>query len=334
MASRVRGGSTTALMAKPKRNDPCPCGSGKKYKNCCLTKDRSQRIRESAWRREEQVTLDKLIAFSQRPEFQPQLLVAFNLFWNGAYGVEAFNSLERDEIGRFFDWYAYDYRLEETKQRVIDVFIEEAGQRLSPGELQRVRAWSDSYLSLYRIVGAGTAGSLSVLDVLQAQTVSAGDDGLGRIGLPGDLVVGRLLRSSQPPHLSWAAILLPAEDEEGLASLMGKAYGQYEETNLRPSWPDFLSRHGYMFNHYLLRVAAEASSAERAAGKYYDGTDTIAVLRNAERQVRARAFQELEQQEMDEERQVEESGPPLRETRGGILLPGHVEYKGSKERKR
>ncbi|MBQ6922403.1 MAG: SEC-C domain-containing protein [Clostridia bacterium] len=19
----------------PKRNDPCPCGSGKKYKNCC-----------------------------------------------------------------------------------------------------------------------------------------------------------------------------------------------------------------------------------------------------------------------------------------------------------
>jgi preprotein translocase subunit SecA len=21
--------------AKPKRNDPCPCGSGKKYKNCC-----------------------------------------------------------------------------------------------------------------------------------------------------------------------------------------------------------------------------------------------------------------------------------------------------------
>ena len=21
-----------------KRNDPCPCGSGKKYKNCCLNK--------------------------------------------------------------------------------------------------------------------------------------------------------------------------------------------------------------------------------------------------------------------------------------------------------
>jgi methionyl aminopeptidase len=26
-------------MKKPGRNDPCPCGSGKKYKNCCLRKD-------------------------------------------------------------------------------------------------------------------------------------------------------------------------------------------------------------------------------------------------------------------------------------------------------
>ncbi len=26
-------------MAKPGRNDRCPCGSGKKYKSCCLTKD-------------------------------------------------------------------------------------------------------------------------------------------------------------------------------------------------------------------------------------------------------------------------------------------------------
>jgi len=26
-------------MSKPGRNDPCPCGSGKKYKKCCLAKD-------------------------------------------------------------------------------------------------------------------------------------------------------------------------------------------------------------------------------------------------------------------------------------------------------
>ena len=31
-------------MPKPGRNDPCPCGSGKKYKHCCLDKDRAAEL--------------------------------------------------------------------------------------------------------------------------------------------------------------------------------------------------------------------------------------------------------------------------------------------------
>ena len=42
-------------MAKPGRNDPCPCGSGKKYKRCCLDKDvaaelEHERLAAAAWR--------------------------------------------------------------------------------------------------------------------------------------------------------------------------------------------------------------------------------------------------------------------------------------------
>ena len=32
-------------MAKPGRNDPCHCGSGNKYKKCCLAKDEAERDR-------------------------------------------------------------------------------------------------------------------------------------------------------------------------------------------------------------------------------------------------------------------------------------------------
>jgi len=28
-------------MSKPGRNDPCPCGSKKKYKNCCMNKEQT-----------------------------------------------------------------------------------------------------------------------------------------------------------------------------------------------------------------------------------------------------------------------------------------------------
>ena len=37
MASRRQGDSVQVVRTSPKvgRNDPCPCGSGKKYKQCC-----------------------------------------------------------------------------------------------------------------------------------------------------------------------------------------------------------------------------------------------------------------------------------------------------------
>ena len=38
--------SEVLQLAKVGRNDPCPCGSGKKYKKCCMAKDEAQRIAE------------------------------------------------------------------------------------------------------------------------------------------------------------------------------------------------------------------------------------------------------------------------------------------------
>lgn len=35
---------------KTSRNDPCPCGSGKKYKKCCWASDEAARVQEAASR--------------------------------------------------------------------------------------------------------------------------------------------------------------------------------------------------------------------------------------------------------------------------------------------
>jgi len=50
-------------MAKTGRNDPCPCGSGNKYKKCCLTKDEpadSERLAESQGERDERAAEHRL----------------------------------------------------------------------------------------------------------------------------------------------------------------------------------------------------------------------------------------------------------------------------------
>ena len=35
---------TTRNMARPGRNEPCRCGSGRKYKHCCLDKDEQKAV--------------------------------------------------------------------------------------------------------------------------------------------------------------------------------------------------------------------------------------------------------------------------------------------------
>jgi tetratricopeptide (TPR) repeat protein len=50
-------------MAKTGRNDPCPCGSGNKYKKCCLTNDEAadrERLAESRSERDERAAEHQL----------------------------------------------------------------------------------------------------------------------------------------------------------------------------------------------------------------------------------------------------------------------------------
>jgi tetratricopeptide (TPR) repeat protein len=46
-------------MAKPGRNDPCPCGSGNKYKKCCLAKDEAaSKVRLGSAKTRQELTED------------------------------------------------------------------------------------------------------------------------------------------------------------------------------------------------------------------------------------------------------------------------------------
>ncbi len=77
-------------MTQPGRNDPCPCGSGKKYKKCCLREESATVGRESAFGRALRSTFGW---FDKRDsELVPMLAV-----------VHVLRLLGEDDAGRFFD---------------------------------------------------------------------------------------------------------------------------------------------------------------------------------------------------------------------------------------
>ena len=63
-------------MAKPGRNDPCPCGSGNKYKKCCLPKEEAverEQIAEEQTKRDERAAAHRLELREQRAAFTARL---------------------------------------------------------------------------------------------------------------------------------------------------------------------------------------------------------------------------------------------------------------------
>jgi hypothetical protein len=57
------GSKVLTRMAKPGRNEPCHCGSGNKYKKCCLAKDEAagrERLVEAQARRDERPAAHRL----------------------------------------------------------------------------------------------------------------------------------------------------------------------------------------------------------------------------------------------------------------------------------
>jgi len=96
------------------RNDPCPCGSGLKYKRCCLGKSTEPPGAYSSGER--QAALDGLFRFAASGRFEQELEDADLVFWGdladelSAEELREAMALEQSQLG-FQEWYVFDFAL-------------------------------------------------------------------------------------------------------------------------------------------------------------------------------------------------------------------------------
>ena len=74
-------------MPRTGRNDPCPCGSGKKYKHCCLDKDRAAEL-EPAIAQRVALQAQKANQVALQKDYQEELLESQDA-WQEAQGLDA-----------------------------------------------------------------------------------------------------------------------------------------------------------------------------------------------------------------------------------------------------
>ncbi len=151
------------------RNDPCPCGSGKKHKKCCLGKEESSPVEgtgalpvsalddeAAALHRLDQVLVEEMLAFTTRR------------FGNAlARAARVFDDPEAT-LDLFVPWAVYHFPIE--GKPIVQWFLEERGSGLSG----RARAWlksqQASWLSIWEVTAVDPrAGRISLEDLLTGE---------------------------------------------------------------------------------------------------------------------------------------------------------------------
>jgi hypothetical protein len=183
------------------RNDPCPCGSGRKYKRCCLAATWAPPTSfESPWSRQREASDRLTPALSKLAirEFGEDLLLAWQDFNQDPF-PEPMSKYPNEE-GIFnpyliFDWDPFVRRRRSGKPRagaVLGSYLEKHGSRLSELEILILLQAISRPVSFYEVIRCDPGQSVVLRDVLIGEETHVEEHSGSRSMRPGDLVYGQI----------------------------------------------------------------------------------------------------------------------------------------------
>ncbi|WP_130860658.1 YecA family protein [Gracilibacillus phocaeensis] len=119
------------------RNDPCPCGSGKKYKKCCMKKDNLVSLQKI---KEERLYAAKHELLEQLKDFVSGSCLSSREY----YTLESeFKKRTQHTMDRgFFQFWLYFFHRFENGKRGIEYFLSEMGDQLTSAEKVMAERWA------------------------------------------------------------------------------------------------------------------------------------------------------------------------------------------------
>ncbi len=256
-----------AKKKKIGRNDPCPCGSGKKYKDCHQPIEQSFRSEQMQLREAQEILLPKIIAAAQEtPELFP---TALELFWNGKYGPEQMSELDDLEdrgAERFLTWFAFDFRPDGGPTLVERLITQHAAGELELDEYEArlLNHWRATRLRPYVVTEVRKGKGISARDLLTDHSIDVADQTTAKRMLVDEIMVAHLVPvdRAEPEgapicYLAGAAAQLTADTAEKLVEFCELHLADMRRTNPEAGWQDFLAERSYLLNHFVMALPRE-----------------------------------------------------------------------------
>jgi SEC-C motif len=228
-------------MAKIGRNDPCPCGSGKKYKNCHLPIEEAQRSELLLLRRAVDTLMPKLL---DQARSMPEVVAeAFTRYWDSKYAPEQLGDLDDMEdrgADRFMTWFAFDYRHADGQTLVERLAADPAELELTAQEAALLPTWPTTRMRPYVVESIEKGDGVQLRDMLEDGVYSVEDHAASRRVQIGEVLVAHLVPAGGRFYLAGAAAHLTEDTREKLREFVGMHLEAYQRDNPSAGWPAFL----------------------------------------------------------------------------------------------
>lgn len=245
-------------MPKVGRNDPCPCGSGKKYKQCHLLIEEAAQADQRRLRQAADTLLPKLIAAAQ--DRSADVAPALDRFWNGKYAPDQLaelDDLEDRGAERFLTWFAFDYTLDDGRTLVEQLAADPGALQLDDAEARLIASWAGVRLRPYAIADVRKGQGMRVRDLLDDAEYAIEDRSASRRVAPGEVLVTHLTPAGERHYIGGAVAHLTADTSEKLREYAALHLEAFTRDHPGATWADLLRARSEALNHFVMALPVE-----------------------------------------------------------------------------
>ena len=220
-------------MAKIGRNDKCPCGSGKKYKNCCMLKDEKDKLYTNEMG--QYIKAEKLMAEMIMKHIRSKENVEdFNKAIVEFFGRE-FSELNitESEFGIFMSWYIKNYNKENC---LLDKILKIANKSMTNDVIALFKSLQKSGLYLYKVIEANDRKAIFE-NLHNASRIEVVDEVLEQNVNVGDVIYSRFYEVGNKSRIFGGSMFVPSSMVE---EIIEEANSAWNETDKKEDFEEFL----------------------------------------------------------------------------------------------
>lgn len=216
------------------RNQPCPCGSGKKYKQCCQKADPApqEELRYQALCNARNRLMERILKYLRRTQGKAVMDSAMDEFWLWPEpGEEPDEDVFEQTLDLAIDWLMFNWAVDpadpESQEQSLhedktmaEVFVESRAGKLDPEERKLFEGFNRIPLSFFEVMAVRLGKGLTVKDILTGFQVDVHEVSATQNLSRGDILFGRVATVDGLGMLAgMATLIIPPEHKPRILEL-------------------------------------------------------------------------------------------------------------------